>query len=253
MNNTETRSARHIPALGYYPLQSRSQNVGLSYLHIFTPQLTAEVAGNYYRTFFYFLNASNFNGKDVVSQAGITGFEGISNLQPAAPLHQSLRLRGARRAARITGPRRTASGRINTGRSVSWSHGNHDMKFGAQLSHQAHAFLNGNASQGTFNFDGRYTQNPLSAGNTGDAFADFLLGYPFSVQRATPIQIFGDSGNFFHMFAPGQLSDHPQPHAQSGRALGGEFDAGGHPRTDRMRSISPPARSSSRPETARPI
>ena len=74
------------------------------------------------------------------------------------------------------------------------------MKFGAQLSHQAHAFLNGNASQGTFNFDGRYTQNPLSAGNTGDAFADFLLGYPFSVQRATPIQIFGDSGNFFHMF-----------------------------------------------------
>ena len=65
------------------------------------------------------------------------------------------------------------------------------MKFGIQPTHQAHAFLNGNASQETFNFDGRYTQNPLSAGNTGDAFADFRLGYPYSVRhsvrRATPI------------------------------------------------------------------
>jgi Carboxypeptidase regulatory-like domain len=198
VNNTETDPAAY-PALGNYPLRSRSQNVGLSFLHIFTPHLTWEIAGNYYRTFFYFLNASNFNGKDVVSAAGITGFEGISNLQPAAPL---LNLSGYAALAGSTDNRPKAN-RIRTYQyrsSVSWSRGNHDMKFGAQLSHQAHAFLNGNASQGTFNFDGRYTQNPLSAGNTGDAFADFLLGYPFSVQRATPIQIFGDSGNFFHMF-----------------------------------------------------
>ena len=61
------------------------------------------------------------------------------------------------------------------------------------MSHQAHAFLNGNASQGIFNFDGRYTQNPLSPGNSGDAYADLLLGYPNSVQRAFPIQIFGNT------------------------------------------------------------
>jgi hypothetical protein len=199
VNNTETDPAAY-PALGFYPLRSRSQNIGLSFLHIFTPTLTVELAGNYYRTFFYFLNASNFNGKDVVSQAGITGFEGISNLQPAAPL---INLSGYAALAGSTDNRPKAN-RIRTYQyrsSVTWSRGNHDMKFGAQLSHQAHAFLNGNASQGTFNFDGRYSQNPLSAGNTGDAFADFLLGYPFSVQRATPIQIFGDSGNFFHTFA----------------------------------------------------
>src|SRR5262249_46395357 len=81
VNNTESDPAAY-PALGNYPLRSRSQNVGLSYLHIFSPSFTLEVAGNYYRTFFYFLNASNFNGQDVVSKAGITGFEGISNLQP---------------------------------------------------------------------------------------------------------------------------------------------------------------------------
>ena len=54
--------------------------MGLSYLHIFSPTVTLELAGNYYRTFFYLLNAGNFNGKDVVSLAGITGFEGLSNL-----------------------------------------------------------------------------------------------------------------------------------------------------------------------------
>lgn len=198
VNNTEQDPAAY-PALGGYPLRSRSQNVGLSYLHIFSPNVTWELAGNYYRTFFYFLNASNFNGKDVVNDAGITGFAGISNLQPAAPL---LNLSGYQAWAGSTDNRPKAN-RIRTYQyrsSVTWVKGNHDMKFGIQLMHQAHAFLNGNASQGTFNFDGRYTQNPLSTGNTGDAFADFLLGYPLSVQRATPIQIFGDSGNFLHMY-----------------------------------------------------
>ena len=198
VNNNESDPAAY-PALGAYPLRSRSQNVGLSFLHVFTPNVTWELAGNYYRTFFFFLNAGAFNGKDVVSQAGITGFEGISSLQPAAPL---LNLSGYQAWAGSTDNRPKAN-RIRTYQyrsAVTWSHGNHDMKFGIQLSHQAHAFLNGNASQGTFNFDGRYTQNPQSTGNTGDSFADFLLGYPFSVQRATPIQIFGDSGNFLHMY-----------------------------------------------------
>jgi hypothetical protein len=198
VNNTESDPAAY-PALGSYPLKSRSQNVGLSYLHIFSPGVSMEVAGNYYRTFFYFLNASAFNGKDVVSEAGISGFGGISNLQPAAPL---LNLSGYQAWAGSTDNRPKAN-RIRTYQyrsAITWIRGNHDMKFGIQLSHQAHAFLNGNASQGTFNFDGRYSQNPLSTGNTGDAIADFLLGYPFSVQRATPIQIFGDSGNFLHMY-----------------------------------------------------
>ncbi|HXJ37908.1 MAG TPA: hypothetical protein VNH18_01445, partial [Bryobacteraceae bacterium] len=197
-NNNESDPAAY-PGLGSYPLKSRSQNVGLSYLHTFTPNLSVEVAGNYYRTFFYFLNASAYNGKDVVSLAGITGFEGISNLQPAAPL---INLSGYAALAGSTDNRPKAN-RIRTYQyrtALSWNHSNHDLKFGAQLSHQAHAFLNGNASQGTFNFDGRYSNDPQSAGNTGDAFADFLLGYPFSVQRATPIQIFGNTGNFWSFY-----------------------------------------------------
>ncbi|MBI3472238.1 MAG: carboxypeptidase regulatory-like domain-containing protein [Candidatus Solibacter usitatus] len=198
VHNEESDPAAY-PALGVYPLRSRSQNVGLSHYHIFSPGLTSELTFNYYRTFFYFLNASNFNGVDVVAKAGIKGFEGVSSLQPA---HPQINLSGYRAIEGSTDNRPKAN-RIRTYQyrgSLSWNHGRNDMKFGAQLSHQAHAFLNGNASQGTFNFDGRYTQNPLSAGNTGNAFADFLLGYPNSVQRAFPIQIFGNTGDFWSFY-----------------------------------------------------
>ncbi len=45
--------------------------------------------------------------------------------------------------------------------------------------------------QGQFNFDGTLTANPNNSGNTGNAFADFLLGYPESAQVQS-----GDSGGY---------------------------------------------------------
>jgi hypothetical protein len=197
--NTE-RDQQAYPVLGYYPLNSRAQNAGLTYIHIFSPTVTTEATFNYYRSYFLLLNASGFNGQDVVSKAGITGFEGISNLQPAAP---SIALSGYTTLAGSTDNRPKAN-RIRTYQyrtAFTWVHGNHFLKFGAQLSHQSHAFFHGQGSQGSFNFNGQYTQNPLSAGNTGDAFADFLLGDPNSVTRSTPLQIYGNTGDFWAFYA----------------------------------------------------
>jgi hypothetical protein len=198
IDNTE-QDVASLPALGYYPLHSRAQNVGLSYLHIFSPTVTSESAFNYYRMFFYFQNASNFIGQDVITTAGITGYEGLSNRQPAAP---QIVMSGYTSLLGST-DNRPKSNRIRTYQyrsSLTWATGNHNMKFGAQLSHQAHAFLNGNTSQGLITMNGQYTQNPLSAGNTGDAFADFLLGYPQTMQRSTPQNIFGDTGSFWSFY-----------------------------------------------------
>jgi hypothetical protein len=44
---------------------------------------------------------------------------------------------------------------------------------------------------GSFSFTGAETQNPAASAGTGDAFADFLLGYPASVARAYPGANFG--------------------------------------------------------------
>ena len=115
VDNTE-QDVQGYPALGYYPLHSRSQNAGLTYLHIFSPGITSETTFSYYRTYFLLLNASAFNGQNVVQQAGITGYEGISNLQPAGSAAQLFRLHIACRGTRTIGPRPTASALTNTGR-----------------------------------------------------------------------------------------------------------------------------------------
>ena len=198
VDNTE-KDVQGYPALGYYPLHSRSQNAGLTYLHIFSPSVTSETTYSYYRTYFLLLNASAFNGQNVVKQAGITGYDGISDLQPAAPL---LNFSGYASLAGNTDNRPKAN-RIRTYQyrsSLTWAHGKHLMKFGAQLSHQAHSFYHGQSSQGAASFNGQYTQNPLSTGNTGDAFADFLLGDPNSMLRSTPLQIYGNSGDFWAFY-----------------------------------------------------
>ena len=196
--NTE-QDTQAYPALGYYPLTSRSQNAGLTYVHLFSPTVTGELTYDYYRTSAHLANASNFNGKDVVSAAGITGFDGISNQYPAAP---QLVFSGYTSIAGNT-DNRPKINHIRTFQyrsSLTWAHGNHFVKFGAQLSHQSHSFVHGQQSQGVFNFNGQYTQNPLSTGNTGDAFADFLLGYPNSVTRSTAIQTYGNTGNFWAFY-----------------------------------------------------
>jgi len=198
VDNTE-QDPQGYPALGYYPLTSRAQNAGLSYLHIFSPTVTGELAYNYYRMFFLFYNSSATNGQDVVKLAGITGYDGISSIQPAGP---NITLSGYTGLGGST-DNRIKSNRIRTYQyrsSLTWMHGHHNMKFGAQLTHQAHAFLNGNGSQGGITMNGQYTQNPLSPGNSGDAYADFLLGYPQTMQRSTPQNIFGASGDFWHFY-----------------------------------------------------
>src|SRR5262249_32306384 len=127
------------------------------------------------------------------------GYDGISSLQPAGP---SINLSGYTTVGGSTDNRPKAN-RIRTYQyrsALTWAHGRHNLKFGAQLAHQAHAFLNGNGSQGGITMNGQYTQSPLSAGNTGDAFADFLLGYPQTMQRSSPQNIFGVSGDFWHFY-----------------------------------------------------
>jgi len=71
--------------------------------------------------------------------------------------------------------------------AVTWSHGRHTFKFGAELIHQTiKTFYAGNNGQlGIMEFDGRFTSNTIgSAGTgTGDGGADFFLGLPFHIGR----------------------------------------------------------------------
>ncbi len=77
--------------------------------------------------------------------------------------------------------------RDNTGylaSSISRTVGRHTWKAGFQFTHFTMAYLQSLFARGNFIFNGSYTSDPNNPDTTGDAFADFLLGYPAQTQRS---------------------------------------------------------------------
>jgi len=69
--------------------------------------------------------------------------------------------------------------------------GRQSLKFGVLIRYFQWLGYDSATYAGSFGFTGAETQNPASSKGTGDAFADFLLGYPASVARAYPGNNFG--------------------------------------------------------------
>lgn len=61
--------------------------------------------------------------------------------------------------------------------------GRHTWKVGFDTTHFTMAYLQSLFVRGNFIFDGSYTNDPLNPNTTGDAMADFLLGFPAQTQR----------------------------------------------------------------------
>jgi hypothetical protein len=61
------------------------------------------------------------------------------------------------------------------------------------------------AVTGSFGFTGVMTQNPAAAASTGDAFADFLLGFPANSGRSNPATWWGGYGTYWHGFVQDDL------------------------------------------------
>jgi hypothetical protein len=67
--------------------------------------------------------------------------------------------------------------------SFSRTQGRHTWKAGFQFTHFTMGYLQSQFARGNFIFNGAYTQDPANPDTTGDAFADFLLGFPNQTQR----------------------------------------------------------------------
>lgn len=68
--------------------------------------------------------------------------------------------------------------------TVSLSRGNHTLKFGGQLIRFQMDYQQSQLSRGRYTFTGAFTGNPALASPSGDAFADFLLGFPQTTERS---------------------------------------------------------------------
>jgi hypothetical protein len=68
---------------------------------------------------------------------------------------------------------------------ISLSRGRHTLKFGGDLVHFQLNYLQTNLARGQYNFTGAFTSVDGLGANSGDPFADFLLGYPQDTNRTS--------------------------------------------------------------------
>ena len=178
-----------FPALQFQALSSRAQNIALGETHTFGDHWLNELRAGYYRDYFLFggiLSGTNFEGA-----AGVTGYE-QTQVTPSFPY---LTLSGYSAFNGSYSGNFPKSNRIQTWQyadTVSYNKGRHEVRFGVQLWDQRHTFVHGQGQEGSFGFTGQYT---------GDAFADYLLGYPFSAYRSFPLTLYGNNGREYAAFA----------------------------------------------------
>lgn len=68
--------------------------------------------------------------------------------------------------------------------AVSLTRGAHTWKFGVQFIRFQMNYLQSQLARGRYVYTGSFTGNPAVAEATGDAFADFLLGFPQTTERS---------------------------------------------------------------------
>ena len=147
--------------------KQRSQQATIRDTHIFTPTLIHELRLGYNRYAGLRTNEDNQDG-DVVKQLGIPQ-GGAYGVQPTGSLNGGLPSISITGIAGIGGgvPQWRGDNTINLVDSLTWVHGRHTVKFGADYQNfYKHSYYD-NGSKGSFSFNGQYT---------GNAFADFLLG-----------------------------------------------------------------------------
>jgi hypothetical protein len=87
--------------------------------------------------------------------------------------------------------------------NVTLIRGKHIFKLGGEAYHRSALLTDTRTGDGSFSFTGVMTQNNPTSG-TGNAFADFLLGWPASSSRSymvPPGSYWGGIGTYYHVFA----------------------------------------------------
>src|SRR5262245_46780939 len=179
-----------FPALGYAPLRTRGQNVVASMSNIISQNLTHEFRFSYLPAIVD-LEAYG-QGTDFNKEAGIRGFEetarpGVVGSFPDFSWSGYTAMNGSAFDQR---PKTQDLKVYEWTDNLTWVKGRNIYKFGTKIRRWVPLFTDSKQYQGQWNFNASITQSPTITAGTGDAFADFLLGYPRSVTRAFPADTF---------------------------------------------------------------
>jgi hypothetical protein len=174
------------PAMGSFPLRSRAQNAQIRWTHVFNAKWINEAQVSYYRSLINF--NTSLAGQNINSEAGIQGFDDLGTPQdyynfPSISIANYSNFTGGSSG---NVPKHNKLRSVQYRDNVTYVSGKHQITFGYENFHNTFMYQNGQTSTGVFAFNGGYS---------GDNFADFLLGYPLSVQRSYIRYLYGDAGN----------------------------------------------------------
>src|SRR5262245_25113967 len=191
-----------FPALGSTELQGPAYNVAVALTSNFGSSVVNEA--RFSRMYGEYRSTAYFQGQGVqlLQQAGVTGLEGIQD--PAIATIPQFTISGY---AGVSGnandgrPKRQNRGEYAVTDSVRWIKGKHILKFGGRIYRRNILFTDARSHNGVYNYTGVMTQRPTSSAGTGNAFADWMLGYPASATRSSPATWWGGYGTYWHGFA----------------------------------------------------
>ncbi|HKE03769.1 MAG TPA: TonB-dependent receptor [Blastocatellia bacterium] len=180
-----------FPALGYAPLKTRGQNVVASVTNILTQNLTHEFRFSYLPAIVdleAYGQGTNFN-----KEASIRGFEetarpGVVGSFPDFSWSGYTAMNGSAFDQR---PKTQDLKVYEWTDNLTWVKGRNIYKFGTKIRRWVPLFTDSKQYQGQWTFNGSIS---------GEAFADFMLGYPRQVTRAFPADTFGGEGNYYHFY-----------------------------------------------------
>jgi len=177
-----------FPKNGGVTTEVKDQRAGPRWTHIFSPNMINVLGAGYTRTIYS--GTQQGAGTNYTEESGIGGFDTTSQLYPGFP---NLSINGyqginGNTSVPITIRENTWLMRDN----LTFIKGRHTFLFGAHARWYAADSTNGATSRGSFSFTGAYT---------GNSFADYLLGIPFTGQRTFPRSLFGNSENQQELYA----------------------------------------------------
>lgn len=122
--------------------------------------------------------------KDVVGELGIPGLASGPPVQWGIPNISLTGYSGFGNSSE--GPYENNNRAMQFINNMSWTKGKHSFKFGGEIRRDEYNQVGNQFARGQFTFDRNATRLP-SVANSGDAFADFLLGQTFQAEAAVSI------------------------------------------------------------------
>jgi hypothetical protein len=183
---TSTLNETLVPGFGRQ-VSTRSRNLALGYTHAFTPHVLNEVRFGYLG-----VGGGQVSPNQGVNVAALSGLQGVTT-DPRDVGYPQVSFAG--QFSTIGDPTSFVSREDRSYElydNVLVDRGSHRFKFGGYLFRLEFNPVNPNAARGAFTFNGQWT---------GNAFADFLLGYPSAGQVGIGRADEHGRSSWFHAYA----------------------------------------------------